>query len=95
MHLSIRKYKTSAPAEVTRKVKKGFIPIISQAAGFVAYYAIDAGEGQWASVSVFETKAGAEKSTRLAAEWAKENVGPLLAGAPDVTAGKVIAHAKA
>ncbi len=94
MHASIRRYQVSAPAEVTRKVKEGFLPLIAKAPGFVAYYAIEAGPKEWVSVSVFDTKAGAEESTRLAADWAKKNVAAWLSGTPAVTAGDVVAHAK-
>ena len=56
MYASIRRYKTSSAAEVTRRVNEGFVPRISNIVGFLAYYVIDTGEGVLASVSVFETK---------------------------------------
>ena len=44
------------------------------------------------SVSVFETKAQAEESNRLAAEWVKKNAAPLMAGPPEITEGEVGVH---
>jgi hypothetical protein len=43
-------------------------------------------------VSIFGTKAQAEKSNRLAAEWVKKNVAPLMAGPPEITEGKIGVH---
>jgi hypothetical protein len=91
MYISIRRYKTESSAEVTRPVQEEFVPLISKAPGFVAYYAIEAGDDVWASVSIFDTQAQAEDSNRVAAEWVKKAVASLV-GPPEVTAGKVVAH---
>jgi hypothetical protein len=76
MYASIRRYKMDPGSveELMRRVREGFVPIISQGAGFMAYYALNAGNGVVASISVFETQAGAEESNRLAASWVKENL---------------------
>jgi len=92
MYASIRRYKSSASEEVLRRVKKGFVAVISKAPGFVAYYSLNAGKGALLSVSIFGTKAQAEESNRLAAEWVKKNVAPLMAGPPEITEGKVGVH---
>jgi hypothetical protein len=92
MYASIRRYKSSASEEVLRRVKEGFVAIISKAPGFVAYYSLNAGKGALLSVSIFETKAQAEESNRLAAEWVKKNVAPLMAGPPEITEGEVGVH---
>lgn len=78
--------------ELMRRVEAGFVPIVSQAPGFIAYYALDAGDGVVASINVFEDQAGAEESNRRAAGWVKENVGSLLPNPPQITAGEVIVH---
>jgi len=91
MYASIRRYKTSSAAEVTRRVNEGFVPRISNIVGFLAYYVIDTGEGVLASVSVFETKEGEEESNRVAADWVKEALSGLL-GPVEITAGEVLAH---
>jgi hypothetical protein len=94
MYASIRKYKTQtgASAELARRVNQGFVPIISQAPGFVAYYVVDAGNDVVASVSVFQDQTGAEESNRMAAEWVKGNLAELIAGPPEVTAGTVTVY---
>jgi hypothetical protein len=75
--------------ELMRRVKEGFVPIISQGTGFMAYYAINAGDGVVASISVFETQAGAEESNRMAADWVKQNLASLLPTPPEITAGEM------
>ena len=94
MYASIRRYKTSpgAGAELAQRVNQGFVPIISKAPGFVAYYLVDAGNDVVASVSVFQDQAGAEESNRMAANWVKENIASLVSGPPEITAGAVTVH---
>ena len=95
MYISIRRYKPNsadAANEFTRRVNKGFVPIISKAPGFIAYYGINAGNGVWASVSIFKTKAGAEKSNKMAADWVKQNVASLVLGPPEITTGEAVVH---
>ena len=58
MYATIRRYKAKSSQDLIRKVNEGFIPTISKAPGFIAFYAIDSGTGELASISVFETKAG-------------------------------------
>ena len=94
MYMSIRQYKMDPGSvdELMRRVEEGFVPIISKAPGFVAYYGLDAGEGLVASVTVFEDEAGAEESNRMAASYIKENLAALLPNAPEIAAGDVKFH---
>jgi quinol monooxygenase YgiN len=94
MHVAIRRYQTD-PASVDavmQQVNEGFIPIIKDADGFLAYYALKASESEIATVSVFEDQAGAEESIRMAAEWVRDNLAALLPNPPEITAGEVGAH---
>ena len=43
-------------------MQEGFIPIISELPGFVAYYCLDAGDGVMISTSVFEHKDAEEET---------------------------------
>ena len=94
MYTSIRRYKASpgAAAEVGRRVNQGFVPIISKAPGFVAYYVVDGGNDIVASISIFQDQAGAEESIRMAAGWVKANIASLLPNPPEITAGEVTVH---
>ena len=91
MHISIRRYKTKSPADITREVQEEFLPLISKSPGFVAYYGIEAGRNVWASVSIFDTQSQAEDSNLLAADWARKTVGPMVEDL-DITAGNVVVH---
>jgi len=94
MFASIRHYQTTAAIDISRKVNEGFVPLISKIPGFVSYYGVDSEDGQWTSISIFETKAEADASNELAASWAREHVAPLLSGKPEITEGRVIAYKK-
>ena len=95
MYISIRKYKlTSQDAktrgELTRQINELFLPQISKAPGFVSYYAVDDGSGTLSTVSVFETRSGAEESNRQAADFSKKNLPTLISGPPEITSGEVL-----
>ena len=94
MYVSVRRYEMDAETvdELMRRVEEGFVPIISNAPGFIAYYALDAGEGVVASISIFTDQAGAEESNRMAVDYVKENLAALLQSLPEITAGEVKVH---
>jgi hypothetical protein len=98
MFISVRQYTihdAGTVDEIVRRVNEGFVPIIKQTPGFVAYYAFHAGENVITSVSVFDDEAGGEESTRRAADWVRQNLAQHVAGPPQITAGEVRAHATA
>jgi hypothetical protein len=93
MYLTIRRYLTNSPAEITRVVNNGgFASRLKEIPGFVAYYGVQTKEGLWASVSVFESQAGAEQSNRLAGEFWQENSLEDVLSAPEITAGEIVAQ---
>src|SRR6185369_2966732 len=79
-------------AEIDRIVREGFVPLIRKAKGFIRYYWLDTGKGEGASFSVFQDQAGADESVRLAAEFVKAHLGPLMQQKPEVIEGQVVAH---
>lgn len=92
MYATIRRYRTPEPEEIRRRVEVGFLPILRKQPGFVSYDLLHAGNGVMVSVTVFESRQGAEDSNRMAAEWIAENVAPLVHGRPDITQGEVVVH---
>jgi hypothetical protein len=80
------------PKEAGRLVDEGFVPIISEIPGFVAYYWVDAGDGVMVATSVFEHKDAEEQSTFRAGEFLAQHLAPLLPNPPQVTAGEVVAY---
>ena len=92
MYATIRRYEgVSNPTEAAQRVNEGFVPLISQIPGFVAYYWVDAGSGVMISTSVFQDQASAEESNRTAADYVRQNLVSLLPNPPQITAGEVVA----
>jgi hypothetical protein len=92
MYVAVRRYEgVSDPQKVAQLVDEGFLPIISEMPGFVAYYCVDAGDGVIVSTSVFEHKEAEEQSNFRAGEFVTEHLAPLLPNPPQVSAGEVVA----
>ncbi|MEU8591299.1 hypothetical protein AB0C59_30495 [Streptomyces sp. NPDC048664] len=92
MYAVVRRYEgVTDPVEAGRRVNEGFVPLLRQVPGFVAYYWIDAGEGVMVSTSVYEDRAGADESVRRAADFVRDSLASLLPHPPQVTAGQVVA----
>jgi hypothetical protein len=87
MHTAVRKYRVSDVDEVVRRVEEGFVPTVKGIDGFGGYWVVDGGDGTVASITVAETEAGIEESTRLAGEWVQENAADLIEERLDVTSG--------
>jgi hypothetical protein len=86
------KAKTGMAEELTRRIKEGAIPIISDVPGFVAYYVVYAPDDTVTAISIFNDYAGAEESNRRALTWIEQNLAPLLTGPATALAGPVIVH---
>jgi hypothetical protein len=92
MYAVVRRYDgVTDAAEAGRQVKEGFVPLLQDMPGFVAYYWVNAGGGVMVSTSVFQDQAGEEESTKRAADFVSANLASLLPNPPQVTAGEVIA----
>ncbi len=96
MYATVRRYEgidNVRSGEITKKVDENLLPSLSQLPGFNGYYLIDAGEGVFASVSLFENAKEAHESTRIAARWVREqNLESALPNTPKITAGTVMTH---
>jgi hypothetical protein len=92
MYVAVRRYEGVTDPQKVAQVAEEFVPLISEMPGFVAYYAVDAGDGVTVSTSVFEHKDAEEQSTFVAGEFVAEHLAPLLPNPPQVTAGEVVAY---
>ena len=96
MHATIRRYEgvdQNRTEELTRKVGESLVPKLSQLEGFSDYYLIETGEGIITSVGIFDTSTQASESTRIAADWIREeNLESAIPNPPKVTEGEIIAH---
>ena len=93
MYVAVRRYEgVTDTKKVAQLAREGFLPIISEMPGFVAYYLADAGDGVTVSTSVFEHKEAEEQSNFRAGEFVAEHLAPLMPNPPQVTAGEVEAY---
>ena len=94
MYAAVRHYhfKPEDGDKIDKLVQEGFVPLLKKAKGFVRYYWLDTGNGEGASLSVFEDKTGADESIRIAADFVKAEMSSLLTQKPEVIEGPVKAH---
>ncbi|MEU6101276.1 hypothetical protein [Streptomyces flaveolus] len=92
MYAAVRRYEgVTDSAEAARLVNEGFLPLLRQVSGFVAYYWIDAGGGVMVSTSIFQDRAGAEESVLRAAGFVRDHLASVLPNPPEIMAGEVVA----
>jgi hypothetical protein len=96
MYATIRRYEgvdQNRTSELTGKVNETLVPQLSKLPGFTGYYLIEAGNGVFSSLGLFETAEQSEESTKVAATWIRdEKFDTVLPNAPKITSGKVVAH---
>ena len=96
MHATIRRYEGVDMArtnEVTGKVNEKLVPELRKLPGFAGYYLIEAGNGVFSSLGLFETTEQADESTKVVAKWiTDENLGTAMPNAPKITSGKIVAQ---
>ncbi|HEX2910127.1 MAG TPA: hypothetical protein VH186_04920 [Chloroflexia bacterium] len=91
MYATIRKYEAeqSAIDEIKQRVEHDFVPLISPIKGFLGYYWVDSEDG-FASFSLFEDRAGAEESNRVAETWVKGVLSQFVRNQVEITSGEVL-----
>src|SRR4029079_16901303 len=96
MHAIIRRYDgvdQNRTTELTSKVTETLVPKLSKLPGFKGYYLIDAGDGVFSSLGLFETPEQGMESTTLGTTCLREEkLATILPNAPKITSGKIVAH---
>src|SRR4029077_2877561 len=94
VYASIRQGKAKAgmAEELTRRIKEGAIPIISDVEGFMAYYVVYAPDDTVTAISLFKDFAGAEESNRRALAWIEVRLALRHVELAAAIAGPVIVH---
>jgi hypothetical protein len=94
MHAIVRRYEgidTKRTDELKRKVGESLTPRLKKLDGFNGYCIIEADNGVMSSVNFFDTSAHADESTRVVAEWLREEkLDTVVPNPPKITGGKVI-----
>jgi hypothetical protein len=96
MFATIRRYDgvdQNRTTELTTKVNDTLVPKLSKLPGFAGYYLVEAGNGVFSSLGLFETAEQGKESSNVVATWIRdEKLETLIPNEPKITSGKVIAH---
>ncbi len=96
MHAIIRRYDgvdQSRTVELTAKVNETLIPKLEKLTGFEGFYLIEAGNGVFSSLGLFETPEQGKESTNVVATWIRdEKFDSLIPNEPKITSGRIVAH---
>jgi hypothetical protein len=96
MYATIRRYTPKSTntqgsvEDLKQRIESGFLPIVQEVRGFHSYGAVNAGNGQIVTISIFEDKAGATESTRRAAEFVQKDPLKDQLGKPEVIEGELM-----
>jgi hypothetical protein len=96
MHAIIRRYDgvdQNRTTELTSKVNETLVPKLNKLPGFKGYYLIDAGNGVFSSLGLFETPEQGMESSKFVATWIRdEKLDTIVPNEPKITSGRVVAN---
>jgi hypothetical protein len=96
MYATIRRYtpKTATTKEaiedLKHRIEDGFLPIVQEVRGFHTYGAVNVGNRELVTISIFEDRDGATESTRRAAQFVQTDPMKDQLGKPEVLEGEVL-----
>ncbi len=94
MHATLRQYEgidQTRVAELKKSIDENLAPQLSNLPGFAGYYVIESGNGVFTSLGLFEEPAQGEESSRVAANWVRDQkLEGILPTPPKVTSGAVL-----
>jgi len=96
MHATIRRYDgvdQTRTIELTRRVNESLVPKLNKLPGFAGYWLVDAGDGVFSSLGLFETPEQGKESSSVVATWIRdEKLETMIPNEPKITSGQVVAH---
>jgi hypothetical protein len=96
MFATIRRYDgvdQNRTVELTSKVSETLLPKLEKLPGFAGYYLVEAGNGVFSSLSLFETLEQGTESTKIVATWIRdEKLDTVIPNEPKITSGQVVVH---
>ena len=96
MHATIRRYDgvdQNRTLELTTKVNETLVPKLNKLPGFKGYFLIEAGNGVFSSLGLFETPEQGMESTKVVSTWIRdEKLETLIPNEPKITSGRIVAH---
>lgn len=93
MYGVVRRYQGDAATlqDFAQRIQ-GVVPEVQQVQGFVSYNVVVAGD-TLVSMSIYQDKTGADRSTEIARQYALERWSDLKLNPPAITGGDVPVHA--
>src|SRR5215218_10878208 len=92
----IRRYSLDNPTDAVRKaLQRGYIEAACEAPGFIAYFAVEDEDGDFATVAVFRSQEDFEKFATAEANWIAQNLGNLLPAPDEALSGDTYVYAGA
>jgi len=76
--------------DLKRRLDEGFLPKVQDVQGFHGYYAMNVGGKGLVTITVCDDKAGADESTRRAAEFVKNDPLKDQLGSPEIIEGDLL-----
>jgi hypothetical protein len=96
MFATIRRYDgvdQNRTVELTSKVSETLVPKLEKLPGFAGYFLVEAGNGVFSSLSLFETPEQGKESTKIVATWIRdEKLDTVIPNEPKITSGQVVVH---
>ena len=96
MYATIRRYTPrtantkEAIDDLKHRIEDGFVPIVQEVRGFHSYGAMNVGNREIVTISIFDDKTGATESTRRAAEFVQKDPLKDQLGKPEVLEGELL-----
>lgn len=95
MYATIRRYTPKGTTkddidELKHRIEDGFLPIVQEVRGFHSYGAINVGDRELVTISIFEDREGATESTRRAAEFVRKDPMRDQLGTPEILEGNLL-----
>src|SRR5215217_1304872 len=92
----IRRYTLDSPTKAVRAaLQRGYIEAACKAPGFIAYFAVEDEDGDFATVAAFLSKNDFEKFATGEANWIAQNLGDLLPAPDEALSGDTYVYAGA
>jgi hypothetical protein len=102
MYATIRRYTVrdatkahDAISSLKGRIEENFVPMIQDLQGFHCYYVLTADDRELVTISIFESAAGAQESTRRAAEFVRNDPAKELLNSPEVIEGDLLVSKEA
>ena len=96
MYATIRRYTPKGTVDqktlddLKHRIEDGFLPIVQDVKGFHSYCAVNVGDKELVTISLFEDKNGATESTRRAADFVKKDPMKDQLGSPEILEGELL-----